>query len=82
MEPIISFAPQGKTVKIAVLVLDPPGFVTVMGPVVAPAGTVATSDVVDFTVKVAGVPLKATAVAPMKCLPVTVTLVPTMPLVG
>src|SRR5437016_9382182 len=53
-----------------------------MGPVVAPAGTVAVIEVPETTVKVAVVPLKATAIAPVKPLPVTVTTVPARPLTG
>jgi hypothetical protein len=44
-----------------------------MGPVVAPAGTVAMTVLVDFTVKVAEVPLNATPVVPTKLPPVMVT---------
>ena len=55
--------------KLAVLVTDPPPFVMVMGPEVAPAGTVAVTVLVDFTVKLAGVPLKPTLVVPTKWLP-------------
>jgi len=47
-------------------------------PVVAPAGTVVLILVFEFTVKVAAVPLKVTAVAPVKLLPVIVTMVPTL----
>ena len=36
----------------------------------------------DVTVNVAAVPLKATAVAPVKFVPLIVTLVPAVPLVG
>ena len=60
----------------------PPDVVTVIGPVVAPLGTVVAIDVDEFTVKLAPVPLKRTAVAPVKVAPVIVTLVPTGPLVG
>ena len=57
--------------------------ITVMQPVVAPAGTVAVMCVSEVTVnEVALVPLKATVDAPVKPLPVSVTLVPTAPLVG
>src|SRR5207245_1179370 len=52
------------------------------GPVLAPAGTVAWIAVSEVTVKVALTPLKATAVAPVKFVPLIVTLVPTGPLVG
>ncbi len=65
-----------------VLVAVPPGVVTLSGPVVAPAGTVVWTAVSEVTVKVALVPLNATAVAPVKPDPLIVTLVPTGPLVG
>jgi hypothetical protein len=60
----------------------PAGLVTVMGPVVAPAGTVAVIWVLLLTVKVAGTPLKRTLVVPVKFVPVMVTEVPTGPTVG
>src|SRR5207245_11637495 len=56
--------------------------VTLIVPVVAPAGTVAVIWVSEFTVNVAVVPLNVTAVAPVKAVPVSVTLAPTAPLVG
>src|SRR5437016_7677977 len=70
------------TVNEPVLVAVPPGVVTLSGPVVAPAGTVAWIAVLEVTVKVALTPLKATAVAPVKFVPLIVTLVPTGPLPG
>jgi len=60
----------------------PPGVVTLMGPEVAPAGTVAWIAVAEVTLKVALVPLNATALAPVKFVPLMVTLVPTGPLAG
>jgi hypothetical protein len=65
------------TTKSFALVAVPPGVVTVMGPVVAPAGTVAVICVFEFTVKLAEVPLNVTAVAPVKPVPVIATEVPT-----
>jgi hypothetical protein len=56
--------------------------VTLMGPVVAPAGTVATICVAVFDVIVAVVPLNFTDVAPVRFVPVMVTEVPTGPVVG
>ena len=53
------------TVKLLVLVAVPLGVVTVIGPVPAVAGTVVLIWVAEATVKVALVPLKATAVAPL-----------------
>src|SRR6266403_762979 len=70
------------TVKALLLVAVPPGVVTLNGPVVAPVGTVAWIAVAELTVKFALTPLNATAVAPLKFVPLIVTLVPTEPLVG
>jgi hypothetical protein len=69
-------------VKVAALVAVPPGVVTLIVPEVAPAGTLAVIDAAELTVKVALVPLNETAVAPVKFVPLMVTLVPTDPLVG
>jgi hypothetical protein len=60
----------------------PTAVVTLIFPVVAPAGTVALICVDDTTVKLAWVPLNATEVAPLNPLPLIVTDVPTGPLVG
>jgi len=70
------------TVKLFVLVAVPPGVVTRSGPVVAPVGTVAWIVVAEVTVKLALTPLNVTVVAPVKFVPLIVTLVPTGPLVG
>jgi len=70
------------TVKSLVLVAVPSGVVTLIGPVVAPHGAVAVICDDESTVKLDGVPLNLTAVAPEKRLPVMVTTVPTGPLVG
>jgi hypothetical protein len=65
------------------LVAMPPGVVIVMGPVIAPSGTVAVSCVSEATLKVlALMPLKETAVAPVKPVPKIITLVPIGPLGG
>ena len=65
------------------LAADPAAFVRVIFPVVAPAGTVAVTCVSEFTEKFgAAVPFNATAVAPVKPVPVRVTTVATGPLVG
>jgi len=69
-------------VKLLALVPVPPGVVTLMGPLVAPAGTVAVIEIAEFTLKVALVPLNLTAVAPVKLVPVMLTDVPTGPLRG
>ena len=70
------------TVKLAALVPVPPGVVTVMEPVVAPAGTVAVICVPESTVKSAATPLNATPVAPAKPVPVSVTSVAIGPEAG
>jgi hypothetical protein len=70
------------TVKLLPLVAVPPGVVTLSGPVVAPAGTVAWIAVADVTVKLAAVPLNVTDVAPVKFVPLIVTFVPSGPLAG
>ena len=69
-------------VKLVELVAVPAGLVTLIGPVVAPLGTVAVIWVSEFTVKLAAGPLKATAVVPVKPVPVMVTLCPHPPLLG
>jgi len=71
------------TVKLVALVPVPAEFVAVIFPVVAPVGTVAVICVSEFTVNVtAAVALKATAVVPLKPVPVSVTTVPTGPFEG
>ena len=75
-------AADAVTVKLVVLVAVPPGVVTAIVPVVAPEGTVAVIFAALFTLKTAEVPWKATLVAPVKSVPVTVTVVPTGPAAG
>jgi hypothetical protein len=70
------------TVKLFALVAAPPGVVTLIGPEVAAAGTVARIEVAEVTVKLAVTPLKLTLLAPPKLVPLIRTLVPTAPLVG
>jgi hypothetical protein len=70
------------TVNFVPLATVPPGVVTEILPVVAPAGTVAVIFVSVLTVNVADVPPNLTAVAPVKFAPLIVTDVPTGPLVG
>jgi hypothetical protein len=70
------------TVNLASLVSVPPGVVTEIRPVAAPAGTVAVIFVFELTVNEADVPANLTDVAPAKPLPLIVTVVPTGPLVG
>src|SRR5436309_6107114 len=75
-------APGEVTVKLMALVAVPPGVVTDTGPVVAPAGTVVVTWASEFTVKTADTPLNVTVVAPVRLVPVSVTEVPTGPLIG
>ncbi len=72
----------GVTLKLPALGALPVGVVTVIGPLVAPDGTFAVIWVALLTVKLAFAPLNATVVAPVKLVPVIVTLVPLGPLVG
>ncbi len=73
----------GVTVKRVVVTSGPPpGVVTVIGPVVAPAGTVAVIVPEGPSVNVAATPLNETAVAPANVGPVIVTTVPAGPNVG
>jgi hypothetical protein len=60
----------------------PEGVVTLIGPLVAPAGTDVWIRVVEMTLNTAEVPLNETAVAPAKLDPVSVTVVPGVPEVG
>jgi hypothetical protein len=64
--------------------LVPPAVVTVTSTVPVPAGDVAVIELALLTEKLAAVPPKFTAVAPVKFVPVMVTLVPPVagPLVG
>jgi hypothetical protein len=73
---------DGITVKFVALATVVPCLVTEIGPVVAPAGTMAVICVFEFTVNVALVPLNRTRLAPVKPTPVITTEVPIMPLVG
>jgi len=71
------------TVNALADVAEDSGLATVMGPLVVPAATVAVICVALFTVNpLAGVPLNATAVMPVRLVPVITTDVPTGPLVG
>lgn len=73
----------GVTVKRVVVTKGPLlGVVIVMGPVVAPAGTVVVIVPEGSTVKGEATPLNETAVAPVKAVPVIVTTVPAGPKVG
>jgi len=94
--PIVTFTPTGPlvgakdvivgaggvTVNAVALVAVPPGAVTTIVPVDAPAGTVAVSDVSEATMNDAPVPPNFTLVVPVKLVPVIVTVMPTGPLAG
>ena len=61
----------------------PNGVVTLMIPELTPAGATAPIVLLFVTVKlVAGMPLKLTAEAPVKLVPVILTIVPAAPFVG
>src|SRR5258708_25655607 len=60
----------------------PAGLVTFTRPVVAPRGTVVVISVADTIVKVAAVPLKVTAVTPVRLLPSMMTFAPVLPDAG
>jgi hypothetical protein len=84
LNPLMVGAAGGTTtVKEALEVPVPAGVVTAMGPVVAPPGTIAVTCVELGTVNdLEAVPLKVTAVAPDRFVPVTATEVPAAPEVG
>src|SRR2546430_5057229 len=60
----------------------PPGVTTEIGPVVAPLGTEVEIWLASVIENVAEVPFNFTLVVPVKFVPVSVTLVPTCPLLG
>jgi hypothetical protein len=73
----------GVTVKLVADAVEPKELVSVIGPLVAPLGTLALNCVSEMAhIVVAGVPLKLTAVVPVKFVPVRVTVQPVDPLVG
>jgi hypothetical protein len=72
----------GATRNFLLLASAPFDVVTVTKPVVAPLGTVVLICVPETTVNVAAVPLKLTAVAPVRLVPRILTLDPTLPEVG
>lgn len=69
------------TVKTPALFATPPGVVTEIGPLVAPAGTVAIN-FMPLSLKAAFVPLKVTWVAVLRFAPLIVTDAPIPPLLG
>lgn len=74
--------PPGVTVKLPALVALPSNVVTVMRPVVAPAGTVVVTVPELLTLNIAALPPNETAVVPVKLVPLIVTPVPPGPLAG
>src|ERR1043166_2608155 len=72
----------GSMEKVVLLLKVPAGVVTVMKPLLEPAGTMAWSVELDRTVKLALTPLNFTAVAPRKFCPEIRTVVVIGPLVG
>jgi hypothetical protein len=73
----------GVTVKLAADTAEPRELVSVIGPLVAPVGTLALNCVPETPhIIVAGVPLKLTLVVPVKFVPLSVTVQPTDPLAG
>src|SRR5215469_3983133 len=73
---------HGRTRKGRLLVSVPPGVVTVTYPLVAPAGTLVVISVFEALPITARVPLKLTAVAPLRFVPRMFTVVPTRAAVG
>jgi hypothetical protein len=80
--PVVETLSVTRTMKLLALVPVPAAVVTLSGPLVAPAGTVAWIVVGDATVNAAAVPLNLTAVAPPKFDPLIVTVAPASALVG
>jgi hypothetical protein len=73
----------GVTVKLAADAAEPKELVSVIGPLVAPLGTLALNCVSEMAhIVVAGVPLKLTPVVPVKFAPFSVTVQPADPLPG
>src|SRR5436190_933670 len=73
----------GRTVKLVVLVPDPPGLVTVILPVMAVVGTVALMELQETTTGApADTPPKLTSVTESRAVPLMVTSVPVVPLLG
>jgi hypothetical protein len=73
---------EGVKVNGSVPVPVPLGVVTEIGPLAAPAGTVAWSSESESTLKLAAAPLNVTPVASVKFAPVMSTLVPAAPFAG
>src|SRR5439155_1265921 len=74
--------PAEAVLRLPAASLATPAGVPSSGPLVAPAGTVGVFAVAEWTGKLGLVPLNSTALAPVKLVPLIVTLVPTGPLAG
>src|SRR5512140_579203 len=72
---VISGVSGSRTTRGLALVADPLGFVTTMGPLVAPSGTAVERER-PKKVNVAGTPLKVTAVTVLRLLPLMLTGLP------
>jgi hypothetical protein len=72
----------GRRAKFEPVETDPAAVVIVMDPETAFAGTTAVSDVSEFCVNVAFVPLNFTERVPVRPVPIMNTFVPTVPFVG
>src|SRR3989442_15780831 len=78
----VVFVGAGMTVKLVALVAVPPGVVTRTGPVVLTIRPPPRSTLLPYTPLFRSLPLNVTAVAPVKFVPLIVTLAPTGPLAG
>ena len=67
------------TLKGKLLDSVPPAMTTWTVPVVAPVGTAAAMRLLEFTVKVAALPLKVTLVTPVRLVPRILTVAPAWP---
>ena len=72
----------GSTRKVFVLMMAPPGVMTVNGPEVALVGTTAVSLLDALKLNPAAAALNKTAVTPLKLAPMITMSLPTTPLVG
>ena len=81
-EKLVIVGAAALTVKLLAEVAVPCGVTIKTFPVTAPLGTVAVTLVALTTVNVAAAPPIVTELAPLKCVPVIVTIVPTLPLAG
>src|SRR5881275_3073418 len=82
--PLVGLKPviENVTPKLDELVAVPAGVVTLIGPLVAPFGTVGLIWLALAIVKLDDLPLNVALLAPQRLLPLTVTAVPVRPDVG